>query len=346
MSDPTYPLFPICAFLGFLVAFIPLPWHIQAWNAGTCLFMFWAGLASLNQFINSLVWHSNISNPAPIWCDISAKFIIGAGVGIPASSLCINRRLYILTRVNTVSITVKDKIRNVYIDLAIGMGLPILVMIMHVVVQGHRFNILEDVGCIPVIYNTPPAYPLVFMWPVVIGCVSFVYAGLTLRAFLRRRASMSDILSANTTLNVNRYFRLMLLACIEMSCAVPLTAFSIHINTSGVSLAPWISWADTHFDFGRIDKVPSSVWRSDHAFKVSVEMGRWIYPTCAFIFFALFGFASEARKHYRQAWVWLAPRIYLSRFLPRFRTAHSPATSCQPLRVTPRGPIHRSAHRL
>lgn len=46
------------------------------------------------------------------------------------------------------------------------------------IVQGHRFNILEDIGCVPEIYNTPPAYPLVFMWPVLLGCISFVYAGM------------------------------------------------------------------------------------------------------------------------------------------------------------------------
>lgn len=87
-----------------------------------------------------------------------------------------------------------QKRRAIFVDMAIAIGLPVLVMILRmyrlslylciayslcfsdVVVQGHRFNILEDVGCIPTIYNTPPAYPLVFMWPVLIGCVSFCYA--------------------------------------------------------------------------------------------------------------------------------------------------------------------------
>ena len=53
-----------------------------------------------------------------------------------------------------------------------------------VIVQGHRFNIFEDIGCVPTIYNTPPAYPLVFMWPIVLGCISFVYAGMyTMRLY-------------------------------------------------------------------------------------------------------------------------------------------------------------------
>lgn len=70
MSDPTYPLFPVFAFLGFVVSFIPLPWHLQAWNAGTCIYMFWTGFASLIQFVNSVVWNGNVNNVAPIWCDI------------------------------------------------------------------------------------------------------------------------------------------------------------------------------------------------------------------------------------------------------------------------------------
>lgn len=40
------------------------------------------------------------------------------------------------------------------------------------VVQGHRFNIFEDIGCYPVVYNTLPAYFLANMWPVVIGVIS------------------------------------------------------------------------------------------------------------------------------------------------------------------------------
>ena len=42
---------------------------------------------------------------------------------------------------------------------------------------GHRFDILEDVGCYPSIYNTLLAYFLVFMWPTLLGCVSFVFSG-------------------------------------------------------------------------------------------------------------------------------------------------------------------------
>lgn len=70
MADPTYPLFPIFAFLGFLLTVIPFPWHIKALNSGTCFYMMWASLACINQFVNSVVWHDNAINWAPAWCEI------------------------------------------------------------------------------------------------------------------------------------------------------------------------------------------------------------------------------------------------------------------------------------
>lgn len=122
MADLTYPLFPIFAFLGFILSLIPLPWHLQAWNSGTCYYMIWTSLACMNQFINSIVWHGNALNPAPVWCDICAhdnflhrrlywedflatRILLGTAVGIPASSVCIMRRLYQISSVHAVTIT-------------------------------------------------------------------------------------------------------------------------------------------------------------------------------------------------------------------------------------------------
>lgn len=126
-GDIAYPLFPIVAFLGFIVPLIPLTWHLQALNSGTCFFIMWSSLASLNQFVNSVVWHGNFLNPAPVWCEIcknqsysyspfytkhdnciAIRIIMGASVGIPAASLCINRRLYYIASSQSASITLAE----------------------------------------------------------------------------------------------------------------------------------------------------------------------------------------------------------------------------------------------
>jgi hypothetical protein len=46
-----------------------------------------------------------------------------------------------------------------------------------VVVQGHRFDIVEDIGCSAVVYMTPLAFPLYILWAPVLAAVSFIYAG-------------------------------------------------------------------------------------------------------------------------------------------------------------------------
>ena len=91
----------------------------------------------------------------------------------------------------------------------------------------------------------------------------------------------------------------MLLALFNMSLTVPLSVYSIYLNSHGIQLAPWISWENVHYDFSRVEFVPSVIWRSIPAFNTSVELTRWLFPLSAFLFFALFGFASEAQKQYR-----------------------------------------------
>ncbi len=110
--------------------------------------MAWTALACLNQFINSIVWNGNAINWAPVWCDIckflvhlyanasadmgspASRLIVGTAVAIPAASLCINRRLYHIASVRSVTITKAEKRRQIMVDLAIGLGLPILEMIL------------------------------------------------------------------------------------------------------------------------------------------------------------------------------------------------------------------------
>ncbi|KIK58755.1 hypothetical protein GYMLUDRAFT_170577 [Collybiopsis luxurians FD-317 M1] len=300
-TDPTFPLFPIFAFLGFVLSVIPLPWHFQAWNSGTCAFMIWVGLLCLIEFINSLIWAGDAINRLPVWCDITSQLIAGAGIGIPASILCISRRLYRIVSTQTVSITRDDKRRAIYQDLAIVIGLPVLVLVLHIIVQPHRFNIFEEYGCSIATYNTLPAVFLYYISPIVIGLVSFVYSALILRTFYVRRIQFNHLFSTNSAINPSRYLRLMLLALMDILCTIPLGIYMVYIDLKSVPLAPWISWADTHFDFGRVELVPAVIWRSSPDSAIAIEINRWTPVFCAFIFFALFGFAEEARKNYRRA---------------------------------------------
>ncbi|KAF8836065.1 STE3-domain-containing protein [Paxillus ammoniavirescens] len=312
MLNPTYPAIPLFSFVGFALVLIPLPWHLEAWNSGTCLYMVWTALALLNQAVNSIVWRDNAINWAPIWCDISSRLVVGVAVAIPAASLCINRRLYKIATIRTVSISKVDKRRAVLVDLLIGLGLPVLQMVLQFVVEGHRFNIFEDIGCYPSTYNSPPAFALSYVWPTAIGLVSAVYCILTLRAFMQRRAQFSEFLSSTTSLTINRYFRLMALATTELLCTVPISAYGIYLNAVKAPIYPWKGFADAHYNYSRVELVPAVIWRMDNITVVSFALSQWSLIFCGLVFFTFFGFADEARKQYRKVYRSILKRLGVS----------------------------------
>jgi len=287
--------------------------------------MMWSALSCLNQFVNAVIWSGNALNSAPAFCEISTRITIGASVGIPAASLCINRRLYSIARVRAVVIGDAEKRRAIFIDTIICVLLPVICMALAYVVQGHRYDIFEDLGCRPAIYNTIPAYFLVFMWPAVIGLVSAVYCCMSLRALFARQAQFNQFLASGTSLTASRYFRLMGLAMTDLLLSVPFGIYEIYSNATGGTIQPWKGWADTHFNFDRVNQYPAGLWRANPQSAVPLELNRWLIPACAFIFFSYFGFAEEARKNYWSAWVIARSRI--SKAIPRRREKPFGATT-------------------
>ena len=99
------------------------------------------------QCINSIVWNKNIVDRAKIYCFIckfldqlsldrllnhlTAVRIQGAlNAAIPASSLCIARRLYCVAAMKPMTTTRAEKRRELTLDLLIGLGIPVLEMII------------------------------------------------------------------------------------------------------------------------------------------------------------------------------------------------------------------------
>ncbi|KAJ7807336.1 pheromone A receptor-domain-containing protein [Mycena olivaceomarginata] len=271
-TDPSYPAFPILSFLGFILA----------WNSGTCLFMIWTALSCLIGFFNFMIWADSVEDVAPLWCDISTRLIVGITVEIPAASSCIDRRLYKIAACQTVSTSQAEKRRAVLVDLAIGLGIPLVQIPLQFVVQGHRYNILENVGCFPATYNVTLAYPLTYLWLNVINLISACYAILTLRAFLRRRAQFAQFLASGSTgITATRYFRLMALASLELLLNLPSSTYGLYLTASRSA-------------------APAIFWRADAHEQTTVELSRWA------------SVVSEARKHYRLAFWAVAKRCGLT----------------------------------
>jgi pheromone a factor receptor len=112
-------------------------------------------------------------------------------------------------------------------------------------------------------------------------------------------------------MNFNRYLKLFVLSGIDVLCTVP---FSIWALGFWFPLIPWPGWKAVHANDSYVDQITAESGRSDHRYFAALEMTRWESVTCAFIFFAFFGFAGEAIRHYKLAMQFFAKRVGLKAF--------------------------------
>lgn len=299
------------SYIAFVLVSIPLWWHLEAWNVGCCLYIFWAGSAALIQAINMTIWADNAINWAPVWCDITSRWIVAQSMGVIIASFIINRRLYLIASVSQVSTSRQERLRAMYFDLALGFGVPIIWVGLYWFIQGHRFDIYEGIGCFYAIPNTILSWFVMTIAPIIVGLISGTYCILTLRAFFKRRKQFNELMTSNNTLTFNRYFRLMGLASVEVVATVPLGLWVLITNC----LQPiyvWRGLGDLHSGFSRVDQFPAIEWTESLAAVQGFEFDCWMTVIMPVIFFAFFGVADEARRNYKLALSSVAKRVGLS----------------------------------
>jgi pheromone a factor receptor len=239
---------------------------------------------------------------------IAVRFIIGIDVAVPAAVLCINRRLYLLVSPTSIIPSKADKIRELIIDLVIGIGLPIIVMALCLsynfslylcgssifsafLFQASRFMIVEDYGCNNSAYATWVLLVIITIPPILLELISGVYGCLSIRAYYKR----SKLNETHNILNPDRYIRLMCFSAVDLLTGIPITVFYLYRNA--VELVPFPGI--TQKQFSLIYQLPAVEWRADRLTELSLELNRWILVWVAFVFFAIFGFTQESRNNYR-----------------------------------------------
>ncbi|KAJ7744138.1 pheromone A receptor-domain-containing protein [Mycena metata] len=297
-------LFPCFAFTGFCLALVPLYWQFEAWNVGTVWYIFWIALSCLTQYFNSVVWAGNALNSAPAWCEISIRISMAVSVALPAASLCINRRLYEIVSMPPGSVVDKpQKRRAIIVDSFLTGLFPALYVVLQLVSQRHRFNVLEDIGCTPDFYDALPTYFISYTAPVVLSFGSLVYCILSMCTMSTSRVAFADVLSAHKNLTPTHFLRLTGLVSATLLLTMTLGLLNIAANATAAALATQVSGDIAPFNFGVVASIPRSLWSASETHCVAVELTRWIAPACAFLVIAFLGFASEAREHYTRAFV-------------------------------------------
>jgi pheromone a factor receptor len=123
---------------------------------------------------------------------------------------------------------------------------------------------------------------------------------------------VNGILGSNKNPNQSRYIRLIVLSASQIITSLPISLFNLYANAFYLPVGPWISWDNTHYDYSRVNQFPSAVWRAGPTSGLLLDFSRWIVVIAALLFFAFFGFAEEARKHYRKAYSFATSSLRLS----------------------------------
>ena len=330
------PVLPVVAFLAAFLVLIPLPLHWRARNIATLALIFWLFITDVIYGVNSLVWAGNVGDHIPIWCDISksclasrfdelkrlvpaTKFVAGASYALPLCTMCICKHLEMVSSSRKISYNVSDRRKRMIFEglacflvpmifMALRGSLGISNLFLHLImnadyiVQGHRYDIIENIGCQAAVYISIPAVFLIWFPQLLFSVITLIYAALALHNFIRRRLTFSAHLqNSNSALTTNRYLRLIAMALTEMSWGTTLTAYNLWNNVS-VGLRPWTTWDDVHSNFSNVHFFPALFIPKEYLRIMMLFW--WSIPASSFIFFAFFGFGEEAVKEYMKIWTW------------------------------------------
>ncbi|TFK19187.1 STE3-domain-containing protein [Coprinopsis marcescibilis] len=286
---------PINAFLVAVLVLIPTPWHWRARNIPTLSIIAWHFVSNIICGVNAIIWAGNVELVAPVWCDIVTRIQTGATVALPVCCLCLCVHLERIASVRQTGMKPSDRRRREIVDGALCWGIPAIYMALHYVVQGHRFDSIEDLGCRPALYVSLASIFIISVPPLLVVVLTFIFGGLALYHFFQRRLTFARHLqTASSALAPSRYFRLMAMAIVQMLWG----GFGISLNmwscTNG--LLPYTSWDDVHHNFWEIWDFPHHYFNETAWAWTFVSW--WSIPASSVLFFVFFAFGDDARKEY------------------------------------------------
>jgi Pheromone A receptor len=141
--------------------------------------------------------------------------------------------------------------------------------------------------------------------------IEAVFALLTLRILLTLRKEMDAAFSPSPSpsggsynVSKNHFIRLLSLSGLAIFLHLPLSLWILIANATpqynGGGVAPWISWDDTHSNYGRIAYITRFAMQQSPEAVVSMSVMLFATTLSAFNYFFLFGFGGEAMRRYRR----------------------------------------------
>ncbi|KAI1943976.1 a-factor receptor [Ophidiomyces ophidiicola] len=305
----------IAALLATIVCIPPLVWHFRNKNFPAVCLTVWLIIQNTYNFVNPFIWPTDAVDTwwlGPVYCDIQAKLITGAGVGIAGPLACIFRSLakVLDTDRATLMPSKGEKRRTLAFDIIFCVVIPVFVMAIHYIIQENRYFIYAIVGCMPSYVSSWPSVIVGYMWPPLVLTVAAVYAGIVVYRLVKYKREFNSIVSASTTTTKSRFLRLLILALLMLLGSYPAQLYVLYFNIT--AFQPWMpfSWSQVHGpDWYVIFK---------YTMGGKVFFDRWIQVIAGYLLFIFFGFGKDATLMYRSFLL----KLGLGRIFPALEHPH------------------------
>ncbi|KAI0078462.1 STE3-domain-containing protein [Panus rudis PR-1116 ss-1] len=290
---------PIASFLSAVLSLLPLPHSWQARNVPVLSLATWLFVLNLCQGVNSIIWLSNYETEGTLWCDISTKLNIGAMSAIPASVFCISKYLELVSSQRASKLLPVSGWRSKFLDMFLCLCLPIVLMALHFVVQERRYDIIENIGCVPATFNAIPSILVVYLVPFLLIFGTFIYAAIAFHHFLRHRATFgTHIRCLDSTLTTASYFRLYVTSITFVGILVASTVLSL-ITMLSSPMHQRTHWSHVDLNLWSImtysvDDLPKATIRMLYALW-------WVVPTLGYLLSLFLSFGQENIALYQKA---------------------------------------------
>ncbi|KAF8239195.1 STE3-domain-containing protein [Tricholoma matsutake] len=270
---------PVISFLcfAFLVVFIPIR-RVRC-NVVNLAIVSWLAGCNLVHGINSLIWSGNVDIRVPVWCDIVTKLLLATMVAISGAILCMSYRLELLSSTRPISVDPKSQRNRLLIDFVFCYVVPVIYMVMHFVVQDHRFDLVKDMGCSASIHPSSPALILMWIPPLIICSISLYFSTRAMHNLGKMPYNeFSRHIESRSPMTSSLFYRRIATSFIITGSLCVICLFSVFSISTFES---WTSWSAVHAEFSVIDVVtaPADV--------ESILVTWWGIPTVSMIYIFL-----------------------------------------------------------
>ncbi|KAH8101253.1 pheromone A receptor-domain-containing protein [Cristinia sonorae] len=326
---------PLSSFLAALLVVTALPASWRERNGAALSLTLWLFCLNVAHGINSSIWMRDARVHAAVWCDITTKLEIGVYPAILTASVCLCSQFEAIASGRIMRWTSGDYRKQRLLDLAACIAVPFIVMMLHLIVQPRRFDIVEGFGCRPAVLPSVPAILVLYFPNLLLAAGALLFSTVAVYHAITQRLTFTSHLIRASPSDNGLYPRLTAMATFQSLWAVAVAGYEIHHQIQ-VHLVPWSSWAISHANFAHVQSRNMSELTSGELKALSLVW--WTIPIAAYAVFMVSALSASAMNRYSRTYEWIRCAV--------FRRPAKPQSSADTFVVRKGVPSHIIVHKL